>query len=702
MLAPWSLLAAVTHVLGACAAAGTAVWLMPQRSKLGSVGLAAVLALAISTSWAITAGATGTESAGTYFSESLRNIAWLVVVWKLFGTDGRSSSIKAVRPLVFALAAVEIIAGSLLVILHRPFEGYLDEGQAFEMMVSFRLLFTIGGLVLLHNLYSGASNHARLALRWPALALAVLWTYDLNIYTVAAIAGSWPEGVASLRGLSLAACALLLLPAIAKRQAELHFSPSRMVTFQSVALLGIGGYLGVMLLASELVHVVGPSYANLFQFGLFIVASTVAVMLVPSKRLRSWLKVTLTKHLFRHRYDYRAEWLRFAGTIGRSGEASLPLEQRAVQAVAQITESPAGLLLVPGESGDFVLSSCWQWRSADVPAVAIDAAAARLLEQTGFIVELDAVRSGKDHRGERDVIPAWLREDQRAWAIVPLIHYERLVGIVVLARPAHDRPLDWEDFDVLRVIGQQLATTLAEHAGQDALAEAARFDEFNRRIAFVMHDIKNLASQFGLLARNAELHADNPEFRADMLVTLRSSADKLNALIARLSRYGAGGVDRSETCDAAELVERVAEQFAGRHTVTVVQRQGGQLLLNRDAVEQALIHLVQNAVDASERGTPVFIDQTSDGLSARIEIVDAGVGMSPEFVRTKLFKPFVSSKAGGFGIGAFEARELIRSAKGRLDVESREGLGTRFIVRLPLAATADLLSSHEPKNWNAA
>ena len=217
-----------------------------------------------------------------------------------------------------------------------------------------------------------------------------------------------------------------------------------------------------------------------------------------------------------------------------------------------------------------------------------------------------------------------------------------------------------------------------------------------------MHDIKNLASQFGLLARNAELHADNPEFRADMLVTLRSSADKLNALIARLSRYGAGGGDRAETCDAAELVERVAEQFAGRHTVTVVQRQGGQLLLNRDAVEQALIHLVQNAVDASERGTPVFIDQTSDGLSARIEIVDAGVGMSPEFVRTKLFKPFVSSKAGGFGIGAFEARELIRSAKGRLDVESREGLGTRFIVRLPLAATADLLSSHEPKNWNAA
>lgn len=675
---------------------------MPRRAKLGRVGLACVLALAVSVSWAITAGATGTESAGTYFAESLRNVAWLAVVWMLFETDGRNNSIKAVRPLVIALAAVEIIAGSLLIVLHRPLSGFLDQDQAFEMMVSFRLIFTIGGLVLLHNLYSGASNQARLALRWPAAGLAVLWIYDLNIYTVAWIAGYWPEGLAALRGLSLACGALFLLPALARRQEELHFSPSRMVTFQSVALLGIGGYFGVMLLASQLVHLVGPKYANLFQFGLFIAASTLAVMLVPSKRLRSWVKVVLTKHLFRHRYDYRTEWLRFAGTIGRSGENALPLEQRAVQAVAQITESPAGLLLVPGDSGDFVLSSSWQWRLADVPAIALDAAAARLLEQTSFIVELDQVRAGKDHRGERDVIPAWLRDDPQAWVIVPLLHYERLVGLVVLARPVNDRALDWEDFDVLRVIGQQLATTLAEHTGQDALAEAARFDEFNRRIAFVMHDIKNLASQFGLLARNAELHADNPEFRADMLVTLRSSADKLNALIARLSRYGAGGSDRAEKCDAADLVERVAQQFASSHQVNVVQRQGGELCLNREGIEQALIHLVQNAIDASDRGTPVFIDQSTDGLTVTIQIADSGVGMSPEFVRTRLFKPFVSSKPGGFGIGAFEARELVRAAKGRLDVESREGLGTRFIVRLPLATTAELLSGRENQNWKVA
>ena len=81
---------------------------------------------------------------------------------------------------------------------------------------------------------------------------------------------------------------------------------------------------------------------------------------------------------------------------------------------------------------------------------------------------------------------------------------------------------------------------------------------------------------------------------------------------------------------------------------------------------------------------------TADALAAQIAVLDWGEGMSPEFVRSGLFKPFVSTKPGGFGIGAFEARELVRAMRGRLDVESREGLGSRFVVRLPLAAAHEI------------
>jgi putative PEP-CTERM system histidine kinase len=304
------------------------------------------------------------------------------------------------------------------------------------------------------------------------------------------------------------------------------------------------------------------------------------------------------------------------------------------------------------------------------------------------VVELDEVRAGSDRFGEQAAVPAWIRQDFDAWALVPLLHFDRLVGVVILARPPVARRLDWEDFDLLKVAGRQLASYLAEQAGHRALVEAARFDEFNRRIAFVMHDIKNLASQLSLLSHNARRHVDNPEFRKDMLVTLSKSAEKLNALLARLGRYGAPPSTVRREIDIAELCRGVASRFAGLHRVELIRADRCDVLADPEALEQALVHLVQNAIDASSPEMPVYLDVSGDGLQGRIEVVDAGQGMTPQFVRESLFKPFVSSKDGGFGIGAFEARELVRGMGGRLDVESREGLGTRFTILLPLAAAA--------------
>src|SRR3546814_10751878 len=88
---------------------------------------------------------------------------------------------------------------------------------------------------------------------------------------------------------------------------------------------------------------------------------------------------------------------------------------------------------------------------------------------------------------------------------------------------------NWEDFDLLRTVGQQAASYIAEAQSQSALADAEKFEEFNRRFAFIMHDIKNLVSQLSLVARNAERHADKPEFRADMVATLQSSVGKMRS-----------------------------------------------------------------------------------------------------------------------------------------------------------------------------
>ena len=360
---------------------------------------------------------------------------------------------------------------------------------------------------------------------------------------------------------------------------------------------------------------------------------------------------------------------------------------------------------MPNEEAQLELTARWNWPTIAVPAAAANYGFSGLIEQHNLVLAFDEARRGIDHHGELPLVPAWLMEAEDAWALVPLLHFDRLVGAIVLARPRIERQLDWEDFDLLRVAGQQLASYLAEQAGQQALMDASRFDEFNRRIAFVMHDIKNLVSQLSLLAANAEKHADNPAFRADMLVTLRNSADKLSALLARLGRYGSGQVHDLAPIDLAALARAIAERFRTVHPVMLTRETPVEVMGNREGLEQALIHLVQNAIDASEAGAPVFLDVAGDGLHGIIEVVDTGEGMTPEFVRTGLFKPFTSSKQGGFGIGAFEARELVKAMGGRVAVESREGLGTRFTVTLPIAEAARLLAGQtapEPPSQEVA
>ncbi len=688
--AAWSGIDTVLWCTGAVACLLAAAWLQSRRQRFGTARPALVLALAVTGGWALTGATFGIDTVAAQLGESLRNLAWIFAIYRLFALDGRHAAMKPVRPMLAALAFVEFLqmAAVWLLIIRA---GAGEAGHAaFLSMVSLRLLVAVGGLVLAHNLFGGASQQARLIIRWPATALAILWAVDLNHYAIAYLSGDMPQVTAALRGLLVLPIAAILALGAGEGSEALRFRPSRAVTFQSVSLLLIGGYLIAMMAAAQWLAFAGSDFSSLLQVTFVALFVLSVVTLAMSTRLRGWLRVTAIKHLFQHRYDYRNEWLRFTRTIGQAGPNSPPLNERVIRALADIVDSPAGLLLVPGDAGHFGLAARWQWTTADVPATAMSVQQVVRFEREGYIADIDQVRASRVTEIE---LPDWLNAESRAWVVVPLLHFERLAGIVILARPAHVRRLDWEDFDVLKVVGRQLASYLAENAGQEALAEAGRFEEFNRRIAFVMHDIKNLASQLGLLARNAELHADNPEFRADMLITLRNSTEKLNAMVARLSRYGSGSVEELAPVRADAVAKGVVALLAARHPVTLVQDCECEVMVNRDSLEQVLLHLIQNAIDASTANSPVFVSVSNDGLNGIIEVVDSGSGMSADFVRTRLFRPFDSTKQGGFGIGAYEARELIRAMRGRLEVESREGLGTRFAVILPLAEAAALINT---------
>lgn len=669
------------HALAALLYATLAVWQMVSR-RGGLRGLILALACALSAVWAILVTVNGPTGVSAGVAQNLRDMGWLAFMLVLQPPDKDDRRRVAIIGLHVVIMLV-LLAGIAIELLPPGYEGSprIQEGLFVSILI-FRMMTTIGALVLVHNLYTAASPEARWSIGLPMVALAAMWAYDLNLATVAYLMGRWPGELFVLRGFVLALLTPLLVAA-ARRGVVGHVRLSRAATFQTLSLIAIGGYLAIMVLLARLLELARGDFGKLAQVTVVLAVSALALLLFPSPKLRGWLKTTVIRHFFQHRYDYRVEWRRFTDTIGQAGEGAAPLDQRVIQAIADITESPGGLLMVPADDGGLITATRWRWPGLEAPQRAADAALANYFEQTTHVIELDPLRKGET--GDvASLLPRWMIDEAHAWVLVPLVHFDRLVGVALLEQPVVNRLLDWEDHDLLRVAGRQVASYLAEARKQEELSDSRRFDEFNRRFAFVIHDIKNLVSQLSLVTRNAEKHADNPAFRADMIATLQSSVGKMNDLLARLSQHHRSRPEEPRAVALKPLVERIIQTRYAQQLVNVHGRHDIVAPIDPGRLEQALVHLIQNGLEASQPGEAVDIQISRRGLEAVIDVIDRGCGMSGDYIRGSLFRPFASTKADGFGIGAFEARTLIAAMAGRLDVESREGEGTRFSIIFPV------------------
>ena len=218
----------------------------------------------------------------------------------------------------------------------------------------------------------------------------------------------------------------------------------------------------------------------------------------------------------------------------------------------------------------------------------------------------------------------------------------------------------------------------------EALLEVRKFDAFNKMSAFVVHDLKNIVTQLSLMLKNAEKHRDNPEFQQDMLMTVDHAVERMRQLMLQL-REGAkppGGICGVNLVDVIQRIQKDKHSQGRQIDVRFDER-----LVARghdERLERVLGHLVQNALDASAPDGKVWVTIERQNDKAAVEVGDTGHGMSQEFIRDRLFKPFQSTKAAGMGIGAYESAQYIRELGGEMLVDSEPGKGTRMRVILPL------------------
>jgi len=201
--------------------------------------------------------------------------------------------------------------------------------------------------------------------------------------------------------------------------------------------------------------------------------------------------------------------------------------------------------------------------------------------------------------------------------------------------------------------------------------------------AFVVHDLKNLVAQLSLMLRNAERHSENPEFQRDMLTTVENVVERMNKLMLQL-RTGATPVENARPVDLEAVVRRVCAAKATLDPPIELELSTGVTAAgHEDRLEHVIGHLVQNAIDATSKGGSVTVKLHDDGAFALIDVKDTGTGMSSEFIRERLFRPFETTKPAGMGIGVYESAQYVEGLGGRIQVDSEPGRGTCVRVLLP-------------------
>ncbi len=202
-----------------------------------------------------------------------------------------------------------------------------------------------------------------------------------------------------------------------------------------------------------------------------------------------------------------------------------------------------------------------------------------------------------------------------------------------------------------------------------------------------MHDLKNLIAQQSLMVRNASRHKDNPEFFKDSMATIENSVARMQKLLQQLQSGEGAGPTRD--VDLRSCVEEAIRKCAAQLPRPSISDTGEAISIHIDAERfvSILAHLLRNAQDATDNEGSVTVAISDEGDWARILISDDGCGMADEFIRSRLFRPFDSTKGSqGMGIGAYQARTFIVAAGGSMIVRSQPEQGTTVDIQLPLAA----------------
>ncbi len=539
---------------------------------------------------------------------------------------------------------------------------------------------TILGFALIENVLRDSSRADFWAIKHWAIGLSGLFLFQLAaripqfLTHKVSFSGSLAGPLVFLIALPFFVVSSTRIP-----QVQLRFHSSRAVVFHTATLLAAGIVLQGVALAAWYVRSYGGTSATALAIVIAFTGTVSIAAALSSAAVRSRVRSLINEHFFAFKYDYRVEW----ETVirGLTLDLNTPIAERALRVLCDLLDSPAGSIWLYRESWrQFILNAKLCMTVHNLSIGEDDEKIANLRKEGRSLIQLNAT-DDQTHASLTRVV-------DNGWMLIPLRQRSVLVGFAILGTPRVPRLIDWEDEALIRLVAMQVTAYLVQEEMSQSLADARQLEDFNKRFAFIVHDIKNTIGQLSLMVRNISQFGDRKEFRDDMVVTLGNAVDRLASLLTSLKTVGsqsAQPANERETFDLNEFLVGFCEEKRNLGQPVNFERlpAAAPTLTNGASLRRVLEHVLSNALEASPPGSPVNLVLNIKDDSYMIGVTDRGCGMTPEFVREELFRPLKTTKGNGSGLGAFQIREIMRELGGDVIVESQVGQGTEVTLSLP-------------------
>ncbi len=560
-------------------------------------------------------------------------------------------------------------------------------GYIYFVVFFLTLIFVI---INLEHTLRASSGVSRWKIKYLIIGLGMISVFYLYLTSHTLFYRVVDPGLMPVKGtITLIASLLMALSLVRNRLMDINVVVSRYIIYNSVSLFVVAAYLLAMGVVGEGIKRFGGDFVQYLYLLFIFVAIAGLVVLLMSDKLRRSLKVSIDKHFYRDKFDYRAQWLKLTQELS-SIDNIAGLHMAILQSLRDTGGSNNATLWLydidedifnPVETYGVTLKKSYLIKGQ---AELVDQL--RVKEWIINLKEFDG--SGQAHYIGTD--NAAIFDEIKAALLVPLKSGEEFLGFVALGDRIVGDVYNYEDYDILKTMARQAASSILNLKQSEELAHSREMEAFNKISSFIMHDLKNLTHTLSLVAQNAAANMDNPEFREDAITTIDDTVAKMKKLMARLSTMPktAETIElRKKEVDPNAVVQKTIDGFYvnGLRSINLIKELAPlpKVLMDPDEIQKVLHNMLINAAEVLEGQGSIKVRTALVTDSINISVEDDGPGMSREFISRSLFKPFMTTKKKGIGIGLFQSKAIVEAHKGTIEVESEEGKGAVFTVVLP-------------------